>query len=160
MEKDKSGNGTAKKQWKYFSKSDIIISEKHIVSPPCIVDVMADTSQGNLKDTADDLVQKYGQGEVSIQKCETCNYEKIIHSSGVHHDEGGCVKVYSEDHMKLVVQTVMRMSPKILRTPRKSLKLVIQIWLNCLRSQWKTLPMKRSPKLSRRKIGNPMLKSL
>ena len=45
----------------------------------------------------DDLVQKYGQGEVSIQKCETCNYEKIIHSSGVHHDEGGCVKVYSEE---------------------------------------------------------------
>ena len=36
-------------------------------------------------------MQKYGQGEVSIQKCETCNYEKIIHSSG------GCVKVYSED---------------------------------------------------------------
>lgn len=41
----------AKKQWKYFSKLDIIISEKHIVSPPYIVDVMADTSQGNLKDT-------------------------------------------------------------------------------------------------------------
>lgn len=44
-----------------------------------------------------DLVQKYGQGEVSIQKCETCNYEKIIHSSGVYHDEGGCVKLYSKD---------------------------------------------------------------
>ena len=53
-EKDKSrksGNGTAKKQWKYFSKIDSIMSEKHIVSPPSIVDVMADTSQGNLKDT-------------------------------------------------------------------------------------------------------------
>ena len=45
----------------------------------------------------DDLVQKYGQGEVSIRKCETCNFKKIIHSSGVHHDEGGCVKVYSEE---------------------------------------------------------------
>ena len=54
MEKDKSrksGNGTVKKQWKYFSKIDSIMSEKHIVSPPSIVDVMADTSQGNLKDT-------------------------------------------------------------------------------------------------------------
>ena len=51
MEKDKSVNGTAKKQWKYFSKLDSIMSEKHIVSPPSIVDVMADTSQGNLKDT-------------------------------------------------------------------------------------------------------------
>ena len=51
MEKDKSANGTAKKQWKYFSKLDSIMSEKPIVSPPSIVDVMADTSQGNLKAT-------------------------------------------------------------------------------------------------------------
>ena len=53
-EKDKSrksGNGTAKKQWKYFSKIDSIMSEKQIVSPPSIIDIMADTSQGNLKDT-------------------------------------------------------------------------------------------------------------
>ena len=41
-------------------------------------------------------MQKYGQGEVSIRKCETCNFEKIIHSGGVHHD-GGCVKLYSEE---------------------------------------------------------------
>ena len=43
MEKDKGrkgGNGTAKKQWKCFSKLDSIMSEKHI-----------DTSRGNLKDT-------------------------------------------------------------------------------------------------------------
>ena len=53
MEKDKSrksGNGTAKKQWKYFSKIDNIMSEKHIVNPPSIVDTMADTSHGTLKD--------------------------------------------------------------------------------------------------------------
>ena len=52
-EKDKSrksGNGTAKKQWKYFSKIDNIMSEKHIVNPPSIVDTMADTSHGTLKD--------------------------------------------------------------------------------------------------------------
>ena len=45
----------------------------------------------------DDLVQKYGQGEVSIGKCSTCNFEQKIHSSGVHYDEGGCVKYYSEE---------------------------------------------------------------
>ena len=53
MEKDKSrksGNGTAKKQWKYFSKIDSILSEKHIVNPPSIVDTMADMSNGPLKD--------------------------------------------------------------------------------------------------------------
>ena len=53
MEKDKSrksGNGTAKKQWNYFSKIDNIMSEKHIVNPPSIVDTMADTSHGTLKD--------------------------------------------------------------------------------------------------------------
>ena len=60
----------------------------------------------------DDLVQKYRQGEVSIQKCETCNFEKIIHSNGVHHDEGGCVKVYSEED-KFSYPTVIRMSPKV-----------------------------------------------
>lgn len=57
-------------------------------------------------------MQKYGQGEVSIRKCDTCNFEKKIHSSGVHHDEGGCVKVYSEED-ELVVLTVMRMSLKV-----------------------------------------------
>ena len=57
-------------------------------------------------------MQKYGQGEVSIRKCETCNFEKIIHSSGVHHDEGGCVKVYSDlRKTNSVALTVMRMSP-------------------------------------------------
>lgn len=49
----KSGNGTAKKQWKYFSKIDSIMSEKHIVNPPSIVDTMADTSPGAVKDTGE-----------------------------------------------------------------------------------------------------------
>ena len=58
MEKDKSrksGNGTARKQWKYFSKIDSIMSEKHIVNPPSIVDTMADTlSHGTaVKDTGE-----------------------------------------------------------------------------------------------------------
>lgn len=57
MEKDKSrksGNGTAKKQWKYFSKIEsIIMSEKHIVNPPSIVDTMADASPGTVKDTGE-----------------------------------------------------------------------------------------------------------
>lgn len=53
MEKDKSrksGNGTAKKQWKYFNKIDNIMSEKHVVNPPSIVDTMAETNHRNLKD--------------------------------------------------------------------------------------------------------------
>ncbi|KAJ7394530.1 hypothetical protein OS493_000345 [Desmophyllum pertusum] len=57
-EKDKSrksGNGSSRKQWKYFSKMDNILSERHIVNPPSIMDsmVMSDTSQEHLKhDTA------------------------------------------------------------------------------------------------------------
>lgn len=53
LEKDKrrkSGNSTAKKQWKYFSKMDGILAERHNVNPPFVVDTMADTSNGNLKD--------------------------------------------------------------------------------------------------------------
>ena len=51
MEKDKSrrsGNGTAKKRWKYFSKIDSIMSQKHIINPPSIVDTMADVSHETL----------------------------------------------------------------------------------------------------------------
>ena len=52
-------------------------------------------------------MQKYGQGEVSVQKCETCNYEKIIHlrKEGV----SNCIL----RKMNLVLLTVMRMSPKV-----------------------------------------------
>ena len=45
----KSGNGTAKKQWKYFSKIDSIMSEKHVVNPASIIDTMADISNGTRK---------------------------------------------------------------------------------------------------------------
>ena len=42
-----------KKKWKYFSKIDSIMSEKHIVNPPSIVDTMADTNLGTVKDTGE-----------------------------------------------------------------------------------------------------------
>ena len=32
----------------------------------------------------------------SMGQCETCDYEKEIHSSGVHQSQGGCVKVYCD----------------------------------------------------------------
>ena len=40
-EKDKqrkSGNGSVKKEWKYFSKMDIILSHRHNVTPPSVID--------------------------------------------------------------------------------------------------------------------------
>ena len=37
---------------------------------------------------------KYGKGENFIRKCQTCDYEQIIYSDGVHTSENGSVKVY------------------------------------------------------------------
>ena len=51
-------------------------------------------------------------------------------------------------------------SCKILRTSRKSLRLVVQMWLNHLTSQRKTLAMKGSPKLHRGKRKTNVEKSL
>lgn len=45
----------------------------------------------------DTLVEKYGMGHITTVKCDTCTYEKEIHSSGVHETEGGSLKVYCED---------------------------------------------------------------
>ena len=44
-----------------------------------------------------ELVQKYGEGTVTVKKCDSCTYEKEIHSSGVHESEGGSLKIYSEE---------------------------------------------------------------
>ena len=34
---------------------------------------------------------------MSIHKCNTCDYEKEVHSAGVHMSTDGSLKVYSED---------------------------------------------------------------
>ena len=54
MEKDKSrrnGNGTAKKNaGSIFIKIDSIMSQKHIINPPSIIDTMTDISHKTLMD--------------------------------------------------------------------------------------------------------------
>lgn len=45
----------------------------------------------------DTLKRKYGEGENSIRKCETCDYEQVIYSGGVHETEDGCLRVYAEE---------------------------------------------------------------
>jgi hypothetical protein len=43
------------------------------------------------------LWEKYGKGENFIRKCQTCDYEKTIHTGGVHCSEGGSFMVYDEE---------------------------------------------------------------
>ena len=43
------------------------------------------------------LVDKYGKGENFVKKCQTCDYEQAIHTSGVHTSAGGSLMVYSEE---------------------------------------------------------------
>ena len=50
-----------------------------------------------ITDVEAELTQKYGQGETYLTKCETCNYEQIIQTAGVHVLTGGVIKVYSDD---------------------------------------------------------------
>ena len=40
------------------------------------------------------LSEKYGKGEKSTLKCQSCSYEQEIYSSGVHATEGGSLMVY------------------------------------------------------------------
>lgn len=42
------------------------------------------------------MVEKYGQGEITIQKCQTCGNEQMIRSAGVHVTEGGSVMVFAD----------------------------------------------------------------
>ncbi|XP_046849016.1 uncharacterized protein LOC124442560 isoform X2 [Xenia sp. Carnegie-2017] len=48
-------------------------------------------------DIINDIVSKYGRGDKSIKKCQTCDYEKVIYSDGVHTTESGCMMVYCEE---------------------------------------------------------------
>ena len=41
-------------------------------------------------------MEKYGYGEVSVRKCETCDYEQTIHTAGAHINQGPAVMVYVE----------------------------------------------------------------
>lgn len=43
-----------------------------------------------------ELKEKYGDGDKHVRKCETCDYEQVIHSAGVHVSEGGAIKVYTD----------------------------------------------------------------
>ena len=40
------------------------------------------------------MSKKYGKGNKTTIKCQSCSYEKEIYSSGVHSTEGGSLKVY------------------------------------------------------------------
>ena len=43
------------------------------------------------------LIRKYGQGENYIRMCQTCDYEKVVYTGGVHQAEGGSLMVYAEE---------------------------------------------------------------
>ena len=45
----------------------------------------------------DDLTGKYGEGEIFVCKCHTCEYEQEIRSEGVHLSDGGAVAVFSTE---------------------------------------------------------------
>lgn len=44
----------------------------------------------------EELIQKYGEGGRHVRKCDTCHYEQVIHSAGVHVSPDGSIKVYAE----------------------------------------------------------------
>lgn len=43
-----------------------------------------------------ELVEKYGHGEVFTETCPTCGFQEELYSSGVH-ESSGCLKIYSVD---------------------------------------------------------------
>ena len=43
------------------------------------------------------MVEKYGQGEISVRKCDTCDYEQEIRSDGVHVSAAGAVSVFCDE---------------------------------------------------------------
>ena len=45
----------------------------------------------------DEMREKYGNGESYIRKCETCDFEMEMRSSGVNVSEGGSVSVYADE---------------------------------------------------------------
>ena len=44
-----------------------------------------------------DMVERYGQGEISVRKCDTCDYEQKIRSDGVHVSAAGAVSVFCDE---------------------------------------------------------------
>ena len=51
----------------------------------------------SLQNVEEELTQKYGKGKTRLRKCETCDYEQVIQSAGVHVSESGAIKVYAND---------------------------------------------------------------
>ena len=44
------------------------------------------------------LVEKYGQGEVYVRKCETCEFEQTVRTAGTHvNGDNGSVMVFADD---------------------------------------------------------------
>lgn len=99
-EKDKtrrSGSNRGK-QWKFFNNMDAFLSRKHNIEPPVIIDTMSEKESAiSVPNVEEELTQKYGKGKTSLRKCETCDYEQVIQSAGVHASESGAIKVYADD---------------------------------------------------------------
>lgn len=70
-------------QWQYTSKKQVKLYFR--------------TLEFFIFSIVDTLKRKYGEGENSIRKCETCDYEQVIYSGGVHETEDGCLRVYAEE---------------------------------------------------------------
>jgi hypothetical protein len=47
--------------------------------------------------TGNSAGKKYGQGEISVRKCDTCDYEQEIRSDGVHVSAAGAVSVFCDE---------------------------------------------------------------
>ena len=52
----------------------------------------------------ENLVDKYGKGENFVKKCQTCDYEQIIHTSGVHTSVDGLLW-FTVKKINFLVQT-------------------------------------------------------
>ena len=57
-----------------------------------------------------ELVRNYEQGNVTVQKCNCCGFEKEMHSNGVHETKGGLLRCMLKN---LLVQTIVEMNQKI-----------------------------------------------
>ena len=54
------------------------------------------TKCGFLSFLVENLVDKYGKGKNFVKKSQTCNYEQVIYTGGVHTSVGGSVMVFQE----------------------------------------------------------------
>ena len=54
------------------------------------------------------LVEKYGQGEVYVRKCETCEFEQTVRTAGTHvNGDKGSVMVFADDEEFICPNGVM-----------------------------------------------------